>query len=245
MKALALIPARSGSQRVRNKNILPLAGHPLIAYSICSALESGVFSRVVVTTDSEEIGEVARHYGADVPFIRPKRIAGSKSTNIEFIKHALNNLDEEFDAVATVFVTSPFRQASTLKRAMRQFKANKEADSLRAVALCREHPGKMWIVEGKNMTPLLDQSHLDVAWHARQYKDLPKIYVQTSMLEIAWTRAIAETNTREGNNLAPFIAEGFEGLAIDYEDDWTLVEKLAKSGDASLPNIPVKPYKKK
>jgi CMP-N,N'-diacetyllegionaminic acid synthase len=245
MKALAIIPARAGSQRVKNKNIRRLAGHPLIAYSICCAIESRVFSRVIVTTDSEEIADVARHYGADVPFIRPKKLAGSKSPNIGFIKHALDNLDEEYDAFATVFATSPFRQAATLRRAMRQFKLNKEADSLRAVAKCREHPGKMWIVDGNSMEPLLDQSDLDIAWHARQYKDMPVVYVQTSMLEIAWTRVVSETNTREGRVLAPFISKGFEGLSIDYEDDWTLVERLAKSGEATLPDIPVKPYRKK
>ena len=83
------------------------------------------------------------------------------------------------------------------------------------------------------MRPLLDQSHLDVAWHAGQYQALPPVYVQNSALEIAWTRVVEATGTREGRVLAPFLTEGFEGLNIDDEDDFARAEALV-AGDASL-----------
>ena len=88
-KAIALIPARAGSKRVVHKNILRLAGHPLIAYTICAARASGVFDRVVVSTDSEDYAAVARHYGAETPFIRPPALAGDTSPDIEWVKHSL------------------------------------------------------------------------------------------------------------------------------------------------------------
>ena len=92
---VAFIPARSGSKRVPGKNVRPLAGHPLIAYSIAAALDSGIFSAVVVSTDSEEIAEIARHYGADVPFLRPVEFAGDTSPDIEWLEHALTALREQ------------------------------------------------------------------------------------------------------------------------------------------------------
>ena len=91
-RAVALIPARSGSQRLKHKNIRPLGGHPLIAYTIAAASDSGVFADVVVSTDSETYAVIARHYGADVPFLRPATISGSTSPDIEWVIHALETL---------------------------------------------------------------------------------------------------------------------------------------------------------
>ena len=95
---VGLIPARSGSKRVTDKNIRLLAGHPLIAYSISSAIESGVFADVVVSTDSEQYAEVASHYGAEVPFVRPRKYAGDTSPDIEWIDHALSTLADNSGA---------------------------------------------------------------------------------------------------------------------------------------------------
>ena len=90
--AVALVPARSGSRRVKDKNIRDLGGHPVIAYSICAARQSGVFDAVVVCTDSERYAEIARHYGAEVPFLRPAEIWGATSPDIEFVEMALDRL---------------------------------------------------------------------------------------------------------------------------------------------------------
>ena len=90
--AVAFIPARLGSKRVPGKNIRPLAGHPMLAYSIAPAIDSGVFSSVIVSTDSEEIAAIARHYGAEVPFLRPAAFAGDTSPDIEWLEHALTEL---------------------------------------------------------------------------------------------------------------------------------------------------------
>ncbi len=241
--ALAFVPARSGSLRVPSKNIRPLAGHPLIAYCIAAARQSGIFQRIVCSTDSPAIADVARYYGADTPFLRPAEYATSISPDIEWIKHALGSLPETYDCFSIVRSTSPFRTAATVRRAWAQLLATPAADSIRAVELCKQHPGKMWVLEDNGlMRTLMDQSHLDVAWHAGQYQALPKVYVQNSALEIAWTRVVREFNCREGRTLAPFLTEGYEGFSIDYEEDWERAERLVATGRATLPTIEVPPY---
>jgi CMP-N,N'-diacetyllegionaminic acid synthase len=239
--AVALIPARSGSERVRDKNVRPLAGHPLLAYAVAAARESGVFERIVCSTDSGKIAEVAQRYGAETPFLRPKELATSTSPDIEWIKHALAQLDGHFDLLAIVRATNPFRGGGALRRGYEQLLATPEADSIRAVELVKQHPGKMWVVEGRTMRPLLDQSHLDVAWHAGQYQALPSIYVQNSALEIAWTRVVSQTGTREGKVVAPFFTEGYEGFNIDDEEDWERAHHLLDTGVATLPDV-ARPY---
>ncbi len=168
--AIALIPARSGSERVPDKNVRPLAGHPLIAYAIATARQADVFDRVVCSTDSGKIAEVAKRYGADIPFFRPAQFATATSPDIEWITHTLENLEEHYDLFAIVRATNPFRGPDAFRRAMKQLLATPEADSIRAVELVKQHPGKMWIIEDKTMRPLLDQSQLDVAWHIRLFR---------------------------------------------------------------------------
>jgi CMP-N-acetylneuraminic acid synthetase len=237
--AVAFVPARSGSERVPQKNIRPLAGHPLLAYAIETALQSDAFRSVVVSTDSEEIAEVARWYGADVPFLRPPEYATSTSPDIEWLRFTLETLTERYELFALIRATNPFRGPDTVRRGVDQLLATPEADSLRAVELVKQHPGKTWVLaeDGRTMRPLLDQTHLEVAWHAGQYQALPPVYIQNSALEIAWTRVVTETGTREGKVVAPFLTQGYEGFNVDDEEDWDRAEHLVSSGRASLPAV--------
>lgn len=178
---VALIPARSGSKRVPDKNIRPLAGHPAIAYTIAAARQSGIFSAVVVSTDSEQYAEVARKYGAEVPFLRPMELAGTLSSDIEWIEHALHRLkemDRSYDCFSILRPTSPFRLPETIQRAWQEFLSETGVDSLRAVEKCRQHPGKMWVVRGKRMTPLLPFEQAGQPWHSTPYQALPEVYAQ-------------------------------------------------------------------
>jgi N-acylneuraminate cytidylyltransferase len=235
--AIALIPARSGSERVPQKNIRPLAGHPLLAYAVATARQSDVFDRVVCSTDSGKVAEVAQRYGADVPFLRPPELATATSPDIEWIEYTLYELGEHYDLFGIVRATNPFRGPDAFVRGMRQLLATPEADSIRAVERVKQHPGKMWVLDGKTMRPLLEQSHLDVAWHAGQYQALPEIYVQNSALEIAWARVVSQTGSREGRVVAPFLTRGFEGFNIDEEEDWDRARALVDSGAAALPDV--------
>ena len=242
--AIAFVPARAGSERVAHKNVRVLAGHPLLAYAIETALQSGVFERVIVSTDSEEIARIARWYGADVPFLRPEQYATSTSPDIEWLAFTLAELDVSYDLFAIVRATNPFRGPDAIRRGLEQLLATPEADSIRAVELVKQHPGKMWTLDedARTMRPLLDQSRLEVAWHAGQYQALPRVYVQNSALEIAWTRVVTDTGTREGRVLAPFLTEGHEGFNVDDEEDWARAERLVEAGAATLTAISRPPY---
>ncbi|AOY82951.1 acylneuraminate cytidylyltransferase family protein [Moorena producens JHB] len=161
---VALIPARAGSKRVPGKNIRRLKGHPLIAYTIAAATQSQVFSAVIVSTDSEEVAEIARYYNAEVPFLRPPEYATDKSPDIEWIDYTLrrlNDLGRDFDCFSILRPTSPCRQPQTIQRAWQGFLAQaNQVDSLRAVEKCQQHPGKMWVLKGSLMKPLLEQNTL-------------------------------------------------------------------------------------
>jgi len=244
---VGFIPARAGSKRVKGKNVRPLGGHPVIAYSIAAAVQSRVFSAVIVSTDSEEYAAVARHYGAEVPFLRSAEIAGDTSPDVEWVADALQRLraaDREFECFSILRPTSPFRKPETIQRAWTQFLANPEADSLRAVEKCGQHPGKMWVIAGGRIVPLLLQP-TGVPWHSSQYVALPPVYVQNASLEIARSRvALTAPPSIAGAVLIPFLTEGDEGYDVNTEDDWVMAEHLLASGRATLPTIPQSPYPK-
>jgi CMP-N,N'-diacetyllegionaminic acid synthase len=236
--AVALVPARSGSERVPGKNVLPLAGHPLIAYAIAGAQEAGIFTAVVVSTDSEEIAEISRRYGADVPGLRPAEMSTATSFDIEWVLHVMRDRDE--DVFAILRPTSPFRTGETIRRAYeRLVELGDRADSVRAVEPARQHPGKMWTIEGKLIEPLLPQPEGETPLHSRQYQALPKVYAQNSSIELAWSHVLDDAvPTISGRRVAPFFTEGAEGFSIDYPDDVELAERMLACGKAKLPPIP-------
>jgi N-acylneuraminate cytidylyltransferase len=238
--AVAFVPARSGSKRLSHKNIRLLGGHPVIAYTICAARASGVFDAVVVSTDSEIYADAARHYGAEVPFLRPPEMAGDRSPDAEWVNFTIDRLQDDgrkFDAFSILRPTSPFRKPDTIARAWKQFVAADGVDSLRAVEPVEQHPGKMWVVRGQRMTPLLPLSPAEAPWHSQQMAALPLVHVQNASLEIAWTRVVRDSRTIAGTVLMPFLTEGDEGIDINRHKDWLWAEHLIASGEARLPEI--------
>ena len=243
--AVALIPARHGSKRVPGKNIRPMHGHPMVAYTIAAARESGVFESVMVSTDSEETAAIARHYGAEVPLLRPAALAGDTSPDIAWLEHLLRTLAKQgrtWDCFSLLRPTSPFRSADTIRRAWGRFTAQQGVDSLRAVEKCAQHPGKMWIVRGDRMFPLLPFGPAEQPWHSTPYQALPTVYVQNASLEIAWTRVVFERRSIAGDVVVPFITEGYEGFDINDLHDWMIAERLIAEGVARLPAVPQAPF---
>ncbi len=254
-RLVALIPARGGSKRVPGKNVRPLQGHPAIAYTIAPALESGVFDTVMVSTDSEEVADIARHYGAEVPFLRPARFAGDTSPDIEWLEYTLDALQRQgrtWDCFSLLRPTSPFRTADTIRRAWARFVGQEGVDSLRAVEKCSQHPGKMWVVRGDRMFPLLPfglaqatdaaAGRQEQPWHSTPYQALPTVYVQNASLEMAWTRVVLEGRTIAGDVIVPFLTEGYEGFDINDRHDWMIAERLLAEGEVSLPPVAQAPY---
>ncbi|MDO8989273.1 MAG: acylneuraminate cytidylyltransferase family protein [Sideroxyarcus sp.] len=244
-KTVAFIPARSGSKRVPNKNVKPLAEHPMLAYTVRAAIDSGVFDSVICATDSELYADVARHYGAEVPFLRSAEISGDKSPDIEWVVWMLNTLKaqgRDYEIFSILRPTSPFRLPETIRRAWNVFTSDPNADSLRAIEKCKQHPGKMWVVRGKRMLPVMPFTNGTTPWHSSQYAALPEIYAQDASLEIAWSRIAREQNTIAGEAIIPFISQGLEGFDINEPEDWLLAEHYLAKGEARLPVVSQTPF---
>ena len=243
---IAVIPARGGSQRVKNKNIRLIKGHPLIAYSIESAKTSKLFDMIICTTDSEEIAKVARHYDCDKVILRSEDISTSISPDIDWINDLLNRnllVTEHFCILRT---TSPIKYRNTLSAAFTLL-LNSNGDSIRAITKVRDHPGKVWTYLDKNMgliSPIIRPSNKsEIEFHARQYQDLPSMYVQTSSFEFIKTRSVIDHGTREGKVILGFEISFPETINIDYEDDLEYFKYAIDSGKIKLIEISAPAYK--
>jgi N-acylneuraminate cytidylyltransferase len=230
---------------VPNKNVLRLHGHPLLAYTISAALDSGVFEKVIVSTDSDEYAQIALHYGAEVPFLRPNSLAQDSSADIGWVAHALENLaliGYEFEIFSILRPTSPFRNASTIRRAYEEFSSRTDIDSIRAVELCSQHPGKMWRIKGDHLVPLLSVQPDGLDWFSSPTQSLPEVWVQNASLEIAFSRCVLESESISGNRIAPFKTVFPEGIDINSEFDFARAKMVVDEGLFSLPEVRVNPY---
>ena len=129
------------------------------------------------------------------------------------------------------------RSAGSIRRAFERFASQAGVDSLRAVEKCTQHPGKMWVIRGDRMLPLLPFGPAEQPWHSTPYQALPPVYVQNASLEIAWTRVVFDGRTIAGHVMVPFVTEGYEGFDINDPNDWTIAERLIADRAAVLPPI--------
>ena len=217
---LAIIPARGGSKGLPDKNILPLAGYPLIAYSIKAALDSPSISRVIVSTDSERIAAEAIRFGADVPFLRPADISGDFSTDLEVFSHALQWLSQHEnylpDYVVQLRPTSPFRTIDMIESCIQKL-TNSSFDSLRIVTKSFHTPYKMWRVNDLEspMEPLLTHPKFEEPYNQPRQK-LPEIYWQIGTLDVIKTEVITEQKSMSGRQILPHIID--QEFAVDIDD---------------------------
>ncbi len=218
---IAFIPARKGSKRIKNKNIMKLDNHPLLAYSINSALLSNMFTKVFCITDSSKYQKIANYYGADDFPLRPKNLSGSKSPDSSWVSWAIKICKKkkiEFDDFAILRPTSPFRNKDTIKRAVKEF-YKKKANSLRAVELSKTHPGKIWKYQKPYIYPILNKKINNVPWHSSQYASLPKFYSQNASLEICNKKKFITENLIANKKIIPFFTNNIEGLDINDDVD--------------------------
>ena len=227
MKILAIIPARGGSKGIPRKNIVNLCGKPLIAYSIEQALASKWINRVIVSTEDEEIADVARKYGAEVPFMRPEEFAQDLSPDIDVFRHALKWLETNEgyvpDIVLNLRPTCPIREVETINQAVELFMNTPEADSLRSVCVSSKTPYKMWNIVDRYLKPLLELPGVVEPFNLPR-QVLPEVYGQTPYVDIVRTEVITQKGEMSGDKILSFIIE--EEVDIDYPEDLVKAEKL-------------------
>jgi N-acylneuraminate cytidylyltransferase len=224
-EVLAVIPARGGSKGIPRKNIRNFAGYPLIAYSIAAALQAETVTRVVVSTDDEEIAAVAREYGAEVPFLRPAEFAQDSTLDLPVFAHVLQALaDKEGyqpDVVVQLRPTSPIRPRTMVDDAVRLLLAHPEADSVRGVVPAGQNPHKMWKIDPQSgkMIPLLQVEGIAEPYNAPRQK-LPPVYWQTGHIDAIRPFAILEKHSMSGDVILPLMIDPSYTVDIDTPADW-------------------------
>jgi CMP-N-acetylneuraminic acid synthetase len=233
-RIIALIPARSGSERLKDKNSKKLNNKPLLYYAIKSAIRAKIFDNIVVSTDSKKYKTIAQRYGASVPFLRPKKISKSTSIDFEWINFTLDKLSKnqlEYDIFFILRPTNPFRTHNTILRAWKKFKLQiNKSDCLRAVELCKQHPYKMWLKQKQNIKPFINKKNSKKKpYYNMQLKSLPKIYVQNASLEISKISNLKKYKTITGKKILPFFTKQYEGFDINYKFDLIYANYLVKN----------------
>lgn len=225
LKVLGLINARGGSKGIPRKNIKMLGGQPLIAYSIQAGLAATSLARVVVSTDDPEIADVARRFGADVPFLRPAELAGDKSLQIEAIRHAIGWLEQAgdvYDAVAVLQPTCPLRQADDIDGAIALMEGS-GADTVIAVERVEGyHPFTMYSAgDAGFLTPLLPANKAGVL---RQ--EFPPVFWRNGAVYAIRRSVVMEQNSLYGERVAGFVMPRERSVNIDEPLDWVIAEAL-------------------
>ena len=214
-KIVALIPARSGSKGVPGKNIKPLAGFPLIAYSIKAALKSKLIDRVIVSTDSEEYANIAREYGAEVPFLRPSELSGDKATDTDFFKHAIDWFIENEGEVPEYFAhlrpTTPLREPNVIDAALKSF-IGSDFTALRSVHKMTESSYKSFEIEDGKLKCLCGGNFdIESANLARQA--YPSTYDANGYIDVVRSEMVIQKNLIHSDRVQAYVTD------VSYEID--------------------------
>ncbi len=251
-EVLAIIPARGGSKGIPRKNIRPFAGFPLISYSIAAGLQAATVTRVIVSTDDEEIAEVARQFGAEVPFMRPPDLAGDRTLDLPVFQHALQWLAENENYHPEVVVhlrpTTPVRPPDLVDRSVRLLLAHPEADSVRGITPAYENPFKMWLMEDpqKPIRPLAPVAGIPESYNAPR-QVLPVAYQHTGLIDVMRPRTLLELNSMSGNTILPVIFDPIYSADLDTPADWARAETALLRGGPPMvwPGTPPRQMPKK
>lgn len=228
MTAVAIIPARSGSKGVPNKNVRPLAGHPLIAWSIAAGALCPVLERVLVSTDSPEIAELARGYGAEAPFLRPAELARDDSPDVDYIRHALEWLGgrgETPDLLVLLRPTTPLRDPALVAAAVEAIVADDEATGLRSLHELAEPPQKMVALEDGYLTGFFPDDPRP------EYYNLPRQafpigYQPNGYVDVVRARTVLETGVMFGPRVRGFVTP--VAVEVDRPEDFDYLAFLAE-----------------
>jgi N-acylneuraminate cytidylyltransferase len=234
---IAIIPARSGSKGVPGKNIKLLGGIPLFAFSIIAAKMMPSVSRIIVSTDSEEYAQIAKEYGAEVPFLRPNEISGDKSTDFDLFLHALNWFKENENLIPEYILhlrpTTPLRNPQIMEEAVKLFLENKNlASSLRSGHSAPESPYKWFLKDANNyFKGLRDDLTPEKVNLPRQ--SFPSVYIPDGYIDILKSSVILDSGTLHGDKMLVF--ESPNCVEVDTKDDFEYLEfQIEKEGSIIL-----------
>ena len=233
MKILGIIPARSGSKEIPCKNIKPLAGKPLIAWTIEEAKKSKYIDRLIVSTNDKEIASVAKKYGCEVPFIRPKEISGDLATDVEFIEHALDWFEENEtwkpDIILRLPPTAPLRTYKHIDEGIEVLIKDENADASRPITEAQKHPFKMWVIPNSSdyLEPFLDKSITGFDEpHNLPRQLFPKVYIHTGAMDVIRYDTIKKLKSTSGKKLRYFYMKPEDSINIDHLIDFEVAEIL-------------------
>jgi N-acylneuraminate cytidylyltransferase len=212
----------------------------LIAYSIAAGLAAETVTRVMVSTDDEEIAAISRRYGAEAPFLRPAEFSQDHTPDLPVFQHALQWLEanESYrpEIVVQLRPTSPLRRTRHIDQAVLRLIERPEADAVRTVCIPFQNPFKMWRIDAEGfMVPFVDIGIPEAYNLPRQA--LPEVYWQTGYVDAAWGDTIRQKNSMTGDRILPLIIGAEEWIDIDSPDDWRRAERLLESGEIQLGDL--------
>lgn len=220
MRNIAIITARGGSKRIPDKNIREFCGKPIIAYSIEAAKRSGIFDVVMVSTDSETIADIAKRYGADVPFMRSEETSDDYASTADVLKEVIGKYrirGEEFDILTCIYPTAPFVTGKKLIQAMDRMMAT-SADSLIPVVQFSYPPQRGFVIE-EGALSYREPEHMD-----RRSQDLEPVYHDCGQFYMCRVKAFEEYGSLVTPNTCPIIVSEMETQDIDNITDWEIAE---------------------
>ena len=220
MKRLAIITARGGSKRIPRKNIKPFLGKPILAYSIEAAVASGLFDEVMVSTEDEEIAEIAKRYGAKVPFYRSEKTAGDFATTNDVLLEVIEEYEKRgqfFDVACCIYPTAPFVTAEKIKDAMGQLETS-DADTLIPVVQFSYPPQRAMVIRNGQ----LEFKYLEYIDSRSQ--DLEKEYHDVGQFYCFKVPAYKENKKLMLGSILPYVVDEMEVQDIDNESDWKIAE---------------------
>lgn len=228
---LALVPARAGSKGVAGKNVADLGGFPLIAYSVRAGVLASSIDRVVVTTDSREIADVAARYGAEAPFLRPPELARDDSLDVDYIRHALDSLREPVEMVIQLRPTTPLREPGKIDEAVALLRSRPDATGLRSVHQIPEPPQKMFgISEGFLHGLFPHESRPDYFNLPRQA--FPPAYQPNGYVDIVLPGALGSEGGLYGSRMLAFVTDPV--VEVDGPEELDLLRYQVQKADHPL-----------
>ncbi len=226
-KIIAIIPCRSGSKGIKDKNIKQIFGKPLVYYSIFFALQCKFIDRVIVSTDSKKYKKICESLGAEVPFLRPKSISKDSSLDVDLFKHAIDwlkkNENYETDLIVHLRPTNPLRRIKTLKKMVSVLLRNKNLSSARSLSIPNKSPYKLWSIKNNNIIePILKNKTLYNEPYNAPRQKLPNFYIQNATYDVFRTKLIKK-NLISGKKIYGVLTHNF--IDIDTIED---INKLKK-----------------